>query len=465
VQEASARRAAVVVPVTQPNSVDALLPPRRLAVLGLQHVLVMYAGAVAVPLIIGRALGLSTRDLALLVSADMFACGLATLIQTLGIFGVGIRLPIMMGVTFASVSPMLAVITLGRTAGTESSEILRTLFGAVIVAGLFGLVVAPLVSRLRHWFPPVVTGSVILTIGISLMRIGIDWVGGGQSSAEFGAPLHLGLSLLVLVIILLLMKYGRGLVRNTAVLLGIVSGTVVAALLGQLNFAAVLDAGWLQWVRPLQFGMVHFDAASSLTMCLVMLVVMVESFGMFLAVGAMVDQPPEARDLKRGLLGDAIGTVIGGLFNTFPYTSFSQNIGLIGVTGVRSRYVCAAAGGIMLLLGLSPKLGAMMAIIPSFVLGGAGLVMFGMIAATGIRILSTVDLSGQRHNATIVAISVSVGLAPLLAPTLFRHLPPVMAPLLNSGVALGTVAAVLLNQFFNARNRTEAVAPVLPASE
>ncbi|MFT3906866.1 MAG: nucleobase:cation symporter-2 family protein [Steroidobacteraceae bacterium] len=432
------------------DGVDTLLPARKIGLLSLQHVLVMYAGAVAVPLIVGRALMLSTADIALLISADLFACGIATLIQTLGLPGIGIRLPIMMGVTFASVAPMLAMIEAGKAAGAEGVATLSVIYGSVIAAGIFGLIIAPFISRLSRLFPPIVTGSVILVIGISLVKVGIDWAAGGRTTApDYGAPHHLALALLVLVAVLALMKYSRGLIQNSAVLLGVAGGTLVASALGMTDFSVVGNEPWLRWVQPLRFGVPHFDIAASLSMSMVMIVVMVESFGMFLAVGSMVERPATRTDLARGLRADALGTLIGGLFNTFPYTSFSQNVGLIGVTGVRSRYVCAAGGVLMLLLGLSPKLAATIAAIPAFVLGGAGLVMFGMIAATGVRILSTVDFSGNRNNLTIVAVALGAGMIPLVADKFFQFAPAVLAPLLHSGILLATVTAVALNLFLN----------------
>lgn len=443
------------------NGVDALPALRTLGTLGVQHVLVMYAGAVAVPLVVGRALELSNTDVALLISADLFACGIATLIQTLGLPGIGIRLPVMMGVTFASVAPMLAMIEAGRAAGDDARATLATIYGAVIVAGVFGLVIAPFISRLARLFPPLVTGTVILLIGVTLMKVGIDWAAGGRASApDYGSPVYLAFALLVLLAILAAMKYARGLVRTSAVLLGVAAGAIVASVAGLADFSEVSEAPWLRWVIPLQFGAPSFDAASAVSMCLVMIVVMIESFGMFLALGSIVRRPPTQVDLARGLRADALGTVIGGLFNTFPYTSFSQNVGLIGVTGVSSRYVCAAAGGLLLLLGLSPKLAAVVAAIPTFVLGGAGLVMFGMIAATGIRILGGVSFAIDGHNLTVVAVSLGVGMIPLVSEKFFQFAPAVLAPLLHSGILLATVTAVGLNAFLNGLGSASAPHPL-----
>ncbi|MGL4323743.1 MAG: nucleobase:cation symporter-2 family protein [Beijerinckiaceae bacterium] len=433
------------------HPVDEVLPAPKLMALGLQHVLVMYAGAVAVPLIVGRALELSPQQIAFLINADLFACGVVTLIQALGFPGVGIRLPVMMGVTFASVGPMLAMIAAGKAAGAPADKTLNTIYGAVIAAGIFGVLIAPFISRMLRFFPPIVTGTIILIIGISLMRIGVNWAAGApvDTLPGYGDPVHLGIAAFVLVCILAITKYGKGFLANVAVLLGIVIGSLVAFAIGKMSFGKVAAAPWFDLVLPFQFGAPIFEPVSIITMCLVMIVVMIESTGMFLALGNMTGKPVTQDDLTKGLRADGVGTVIGGVFNTFPYTSFSQNVGLVGVTGVRSRWVCVAGGIILILLGLTPKLAQLVESVPTFVLGGAGIVMFGMVAATGIRILSAVDFSSNRNNLYIVAISVGFGMIPLVAPKFFQYMPKNLGPLLHSGILLTAIMAVVLNIYFN----------------
>jgi uric acid transporter len=439
-----------------PHPVDEVLPVPKLLTLGLQHVLVMYAGAVAVPLILGRALKMSPEDVAFLISADLFACGVATLIQSIGFPGVGIRLPVMMGVTFASVGPMLSM------ANAPDIGILG-IYGSVIAAGVFAFLVAPFVSRLLPLFPPVVTGTIIMVIGISLMRVGINWAGGGLPTLprmvdgaqgqflnpNYGQLQGLGIALFVLVVILGLIKWGSGFISNVSVLLGIIAGAALAAALGVMSFTKVGTAAWVDVVWPFRFGVPQFHLVPIITMCIVMIVVMIESVGMFLALGEMTGRKIDQQDLTRGLRADGLGTLIGGIFNTFPYTSFSQNVGLVGVTGIRSRWVTAAGGGIMLLLGFLPKMAALVEAVPQVVLGGAGLVMFGMVAATGARILSTVDFRTNPFNLFVVAISVGFGMIPLVAPNFFKNLPHDLHPLLESGILLCALVAVSLNAFFN----------------
>ncbi|WP_029527996.1 nucleobase:cation symporter-2 family protein [Polaromonas glacialis] len=475
------------------HPVDEKLPIGKLTALGLQHVMVMYAGAIAVPLIIGRALKLSPEQVALLISADLFACGIVTLIQSLG-FGryFGIRLPVMMGVTFAAVGPMVAFAN--AMPGVEGA---RAIFGAIIGAGVLSMLIAPMISRLLRFFPPVVTGTIIAIIGISLMRVGVGWAVGGPAqlaqtvdvpklvamvdsakaaagaaaaaapagaalpvmklpgpipmldNLAYGALDNLAIAAFVLVVILLLVKFMRGFVANISVLLGMAAGCVLALSLGKMNFDKVGKAHWFDVVTPFAFGPPTFDIVMILTMTLVMIVVMIESVGMFLALSDLTGKKISQAEMSAGLRTDGLGTLIGGIFNTFPYTSFSQNVGLVGVTGVKSRWVCVAGGVIMIILGMLPKMAAFVESIPMFVLGGAGLVMFGMVAATGIRILSTVDYKGNRNNLYIVALAIGFGLIPLVAPRWMQQMAHGLHPLLESGILLTAVSAVLLNLFFN----------------
>ncbi|SDK52029.1 nucleobase:cation symporter-2 family protein [Paracoccus chinensis] len=463
------------------HPVDEVLPAPRLFTLGLQHVLVMYAGAIAVPLIVGRALQLPPEEVAFLISADLFVCGIASIIQSLGMGAwLGVRMPVMMGVTFAAVGPMVAI-----AQSMPGQEGARALFGAVIGAGVISIFLAPAVSRMLRFFPPVVTGTVILTIGVSLMPIGINWIFGLQAGPTaptlvdpamqawldaqvaaggvpeglklaptvpnplYAAPGNILIAVLVLATILLIARFGRGFVANIAVLVGILVGGIIAAALGLMHFEKVAAAAWFAPIKPFHFGTPTFDPVMILTMTMVMLVVMIESTGMFLALGDIVDQRIDQPRLAAGLRADGVGTLLGGIFNTFPYTSFSQNVGLVGVTGVRSRHVCVAGGIIMIVLGLIPKMGALVEALPTVVLGGAGLVMFGMVAATGIRVLSRVDFAANRHNLFVVAVSLGMGMIPMIAGNFDQWLPASTKVLTHSGILLAAVSAVGLNWFFN----------------
>jgi NCS2 family nucleobase:cation symporter-2 len=272
------------------------------------------------------------------------------------------------------------------------------------------------------------------------------------NNMNYGALDNLAIAATVLLFILLLVKYTKGFIANISVLLGIVGGCAVAIAMGKMNFDKVGKAAWFDLVTPFAFGMPTFDILMILTMVVVMIVVMIESTGMFLALSDLTGKKISQAELSAGLRTDGLGTLIGGVFNTFPYTSFSQNVGLVGVTGVKSRWVCVAGGVIMVILGLIPKMAAFVEAIPQFVLGGAGLVMFGMVAATGIRILATVDYKGNRNNLYIVALAVGFGLIPLVAPRWSQQMAAGLHPLLDSGILLTAVAAVVLNIFFNGAN-------------
>lgn len=421
------------------HPVDEVLPPARLAAFGLQHVLAMYAGAVAVPLIVGGALKLSPADLAYLITADLLLCGIATLLQCVGWWRFGVRLPIMQGCTFAAVSPMVLI---GQDGG------LPAIYGSVIVAGLAMILLAPVFGRLLHYFPPVVTGTVILVIGLSLLPVAGNWVAGGVGSADFGAPRNIGLAAAVLLVILLVQRFAPDVLARIAVLVGIVAGTAVAVPLGFTDFGAVGDADWLGISTPFHFGTPTFQSAAVVSMLVVALVTMTETTGDIIAVGELTGRKAEPDRLADGLRADGVSTVLGGIFNTFPYTAYAQNVGLVGLTRVRSRWVVATAGGILVLLGLLPKLGALVAAIPAPVLGGAGLVMFGTVAASGLRTLATVDFHGPA-NLMIVAVSVAVGLLPVGVPTVYARFPDWFRTIMDSGISAGCVTAVALNLLFN----------------
>jgi NCS2 family nucleobase:cation symporter-2 len=363
-----------------------------------------------------------------------------------------------MGVTAVSISPMLAMAAMPGVG-------LTGIYGAVLVGGIFGLCVAPFVKYVLRFFPAVVTGTIITMIGVVLMRVGVTWAGGGAGNAEFGAAGYLAVAGFVLALILLVIKFGSGFIQNMAVFIGIVIGYLVTIALGWPDFSGIQNEPLLRVVLPLQFGLPQFYLIPSLTMCLVMTIVFIEATGMFLALGAMTGREVKPEDVKRGLRADSLGTIIGAIFNTFPYVSYSQNIGLVAVTGVYSRWVCVAAGIIMLILGLIPKLAFIVASIPQCVLGGAAFIMFGMVAATGIKILSTVDYAKHRNSVLVIAISIGFGLIPIVSPNFFRIFPDALKPIFGDGIILTSICAVLLNAFFNRTSREEAEAEAFLAAQ
>ncbi|HKS14046.1 MAG TPA: nucleobase:cation symporter-2 family protein [Pseudomonas sp.] len=422
-------------------------PPRQplslfqLILVGLQHVLLMYGGAIAVPLIIGQAAGLSRQEVAFLINADLLVAGVATIVQSFGIGAVGIRMPVMMGASFAAVGSMVAM------AGMPGVG-LQGIFGATIAAGFFGMLIAPFMSKVVRFFPPLVTGTVITSIGLSLFPVAVNWAGGGEEASLFGSPIYLTVAGLVLATILLVNRFMRGFWVNVSVLIGMGLGYVLAGSIGMVDLSGLDQAPWLQVVTPLHFGMPTFSLAPILSMCLVVVIIFVESTGMFLALGKVTDREVTPGMLRRGLMCDAGASFVAGFFNTFTHSSFAQNIGLVQMTGVRCRYVTVVAGGLLIVLSLLPKAAFLIASIPPAVLGGASIAMFGMVAATGIRILQEADI-GDRRNQLLVAVSVGMGLIPVVRPEFFAQMPQWMEPITHSGIAMATVSALLLNLLFN----------------
>ncbi len=427
------------------HPVDEMLPLGKLFTYGLQHVLAMYAGAVAVPLIIANALGLSKEQLIYLINADLFTCGIATIIQTIGFWNMGVKIPIIQGVTFAAVTPMIII---GKTHG------LTGIYGSIIVAGLVTYLVSPYFSRLIRFFPPVVTGTIITIIGVTLMPVAVRWAGGGNPAAkDFASAPYILLAFITLILVLFFYRFFTGFLSNIAVLLGLIAGTVIAGVFGMVNFSQVATAGWIGVTTPFAFGLPTFDLASIAAMVLVMLVVMTETPGDCIAVGEIIDKPITQQDLTRCLRADGFSTILGGILNSFPYTAFAQNVGLVGLTRVKSRFVVAAAGVILVVLGLFPKLAAVIAAIPVAVLGGAGIAMFGMVAASGIKTLSRVQFDGT-NNIMVVAVSMGIGMITLAVPNFYHNFPSWAQVILHSGITAGSVAAIVLNVVLNGTEKT-----------
>jgi OHCU decarboxylase len=449
----TARSAAPHKPRKHP--VDEVPPPGKLAVYGIQHVLAFYAGAVIVPILLAGAIGLTTPQLIHLINADLFTCGIASIIQSVGIWKIGVRLPLLQGVTFTAVSPMIAI---GLAAGGGTDGLL-VIYGAVIIAGLFTFLIAPYFSRLIRFFPPVVTGTVITIIGIALLPVAaLDIVGGG-ANPDPGNARNLAYALGTLALIVLMQRFFRGFLATVAVLVGLVAGTLVAWALGDATFSGVADSSWVGVTTPFYFGWPKFSFAAIISMIVVMLITAVETTGDVFATGEIVDKKVGRKDIAAALRADGLATTIGGVLNSFPYTCFAENVGLVRLTQVKSRWVVAAAGGFMILLGLIPKAGAIVAGIPAPVLGGAALAMFATVAVVGIQTLGKVDFNDHR-NVVIVATSLGLALLVTAQPGIAEAVPSWAQIILGSGITLGSLTAILLNILFHhvGRGRGAAVA-------
>ena len=448
------------------HPVDEVLPPQKLAVYGLQHVMAFYAGAVIVPILLAGAIGLNQSQLIHLINADLFTCGIASILQSVGVWKIGVRLPLLQGVTFTAVTPMI-IIGVDRGSGSDG---LVYIYGAVIVAGIFTLLVAPFFSQLVRFFPPVVTGTVITIIGITLIPVAAFDAGGGQfaffnpklvpANLKFGSYTNLALAMFTILVILALTRFARGFLSTVAVLAGLVVGTLVAALVSDgsggkvAKFGSVSGADWIGFTGPFHFGTPKFALVPILLMIVVMLITAVETIGDVYATGQIVEKPIAKKDIAAALRADGLATFLGGVMNSFPYTCFAENVGLVRLTRVKSRWVVATAGGIMILLGLLPKAGAIVASIPSSVLGGAALVMFGTVAAVGIQTLGRVDFNNHR-NVVVVAVSLAIAMIPVGLPQVngtsafLTEFPKNVQAFLNSGITTGSIAAILLNLLLN----------------
>lgn len=427
--------------------------------LGIQHVLAMYAGAVIVPLIVGGALKLSPEQLAYLVSIDLLTCGLATLLQVWNNRFFGIGLPVVLGCTFTAVGPMISI---GAQYG------ITAIYGSIIAAGFCVVLLAGLFGKIIKFFPPIVTGSVVTIIGITLIPVAIQDMAGGQGSKDFGAPINLMLSFGVLALIIIVYRFSKGFVRAVSILLGLLAGTVAAYAMGKVDFSPVADASWFHMVKPFYFGTPTFHASAILTMVLVAIVSMIESTGVFVALGKICGKEVTPKDLTKGYRAEGLAIMLGGIFNAFPYTTYSQNVGLVQLSGIRTKNVIYTAGGMLIVLGLVPKVAAFTTLIPTPVMGGAMVAMFGMVVASGIKMLSEVDFSNQ-GNLLIIACSVGLGLGVTVEPDLFAKLPQGVQILTDNGIVAGSLTAIVLNLVFNAKRKTVLVrepreAAVRPAS-
>ena len=408
---------------------------------GFQHVLTMYGGIIAVPLIVGQAAGLGSAEIGLLIAASLFIGGLATLLQTLGIPFFGCQLPLVQGVSFASVATIVAIVTTGGG--------LASVFGAVIAASAIGLLITPVFSKIIKFFPPLVTGAVITTIGLTLMPVAARWAMGGNSRADdFGSMTNIGLAGLTLALVLLLSKVGSAAISRLSILLAMVLGTLAAWAMGLVDFSRVTEGPIFAFPTPFHFGAPVFEFAAILSMFIVVLVILVETSADILAVGDIIDTKVDARRLGDGLRADMISSVVAPIFGSFTQSAFAQNVGLVAVTGVKSRFVVSFAGLILVALGLMPIMGRVIATVPTAVLGGAGIVLFGTVAASGIRTLAKVNYHNNM-NLIIVASSIGFGMLPIAAPAFYDAFPDWFATIFHSGISSTAIMAIVLNLLFN----------------
>ncbi|MFZ2845486.1 MAG: nucleobase:cation symporter-2 family protein [Lactococcus chungangensis] len=405
------------------------------AVLGLQHLLAMYSGSILVPIMIAGALGYSTKELTYLISTDIFMCGVATFLQLQVNKYFGIGLPVVLGVAFQSVAPLSII---GAKLGSGA------IFGSIIVSGLIVILISGFFSKIRKFFPPLVTGSVITTIGLTLIPVAIGNMGNNIAKPELSSVI---LAVVTILVILLIHAVTTGFVRSIAILIGLIIGTVVAGFMGIVDFSPIAQAPLIHIPTPFFFGKPIFDFSSILMMTIISLVSMVESTGVYLALSDITGDEISEKRLRNGYRAEGLAVALGGIFNTFPYTGFSQNVGLVQLSGIKTRRPIFYTAGFLVILGLLPKFGACAQIIPAPVLGGAMLVMFGMVTIQGIRMLGRVNFENE-HNLLIAAMAVAAGVG-FNGTTLFQALPNTVEMFLNNGIVMATLVAIILNMIFN----------------
>lgn len=406
-------------------------------ILSVQHLLAMYAGAILVPIIVGTSLKFSAEEIAYLVTVDIFMCGVATFLQANKVTGTG--LPIVLGCTFTAVAPMILI---GQTKGLD------VLYGSLLISGILVVLIAPFFSYLVKFFPPVVTGSVVTIIGINLMPVAMNYLAGGEGAKNYGDTKNLMLGGVTLLIILILQRFTKGFLKSISILIGLAIGTAIAGIFGMVDIKQVGDAHWFGFPVPFRFSGFGFDVSSILVFFIVAVVSLIESTGVYHALSEITGRKLERKDFRKGYTAEGLAIILGSIFNAFPYTAYSQNVGLVSLSGAKKNNVIYGMVILLLICGCIPKLGALANIIPLPVLGGAMIAMFGMVMAYGVSILGNINFQNQ-NNLLIIAISVGLGAGISAVPQAFKGLGEQFAWLTQNGIVLGAISAIILNFFFN----------------
>ncbi|SLN55762.1 Xanthine permease XanP [Roseovarius albus] len=421
--------------------------------LGIQHVLAMFVSNVTPAIIVAGAAGFGFGsdagaqgfpDMTYLIQMSMLFAGIATLFQTIGMGPVGARLPIVQGTSFAFIPIMIPLVS------GKGVEALPAVFGGVIIGGFFHALIGTFIGKIRFALPPLVTGLVVTMIGLTLVKVGIQYSAGGvpaMDKPEYGSLLNWSAALVVIFVTLALKFYAKGMLAVSAVVIGIIVGYIYAMIMGMVTFEGI-STSWeraapIAFPVPFKFGF-EFSAAAIIGFCLMSFVSAVETVGDVSGItkgGAGREATEE--EIAGATYADGVGTAIAGFFGGFPNTSFSQNVGLIAMTGIMSRHVVTIGALFLIFCGLIPKVGAVIRTIPIEVLGGGVIVMFGMVVAAGVSMLSDVDWN--RRNMVIFAISLTIGLGLKLEPKAVQYLPDTLRALMTSGLLPSAFIAIVLN--------------------
>ncbi|PRR82259.1 uracil-xanthine permease family protein [Clostridium vincentii] len=401
--------------------------------LGFQHIFAAFGGIIVVPLVISSALGFDAITSTALMSATILAAGVATVIQSKGVGPVGARVACIMGTDFTFVAPSIAVGSLYGLPG---------IIGATILGSFVEIFLSFIIRPVMKLFPPLVTGTVITLIGLTLLPVSMDWAAGGSGSSDYGNLINISISMFVLIITLLLNRYGKGLVSSASILIGMGLGYIICIPLGMVDFSAVNEASFISFPKIFAYG-VNFDLKLVIPFIPAYFVATIGTVGCLKAIGEVSKVEMDDKRIGAGVLSDGVGSMIAGVLGTFPNTSFSQNIGLIPLTKVASKYVAMMAGIILVILGFLPKFAALINIMPQPVLGGVGIVMFGTVAASGIKTLSKIELNNR--NLLIIATAIGLGVGVTFRPEFISQFPEGLKMIFSSGISTGTIVALILN--------------------
>ena len=401
--------------------------------LGLQHIFAAFGGIIVVPLVISSSLGFDATMSTAVISASILAAGIATIIQARGVGRIGSRVACIMGTDFTFVSPSISV---GSVLG------LPGIIGATILGALFEIILSYFIKPLMKLFPPIVTGTVVCLIGLTLLPVSMDWAAGGVGAADYGSLTNVSIAMFVMIITLLLNRYGKGMLSSATILIGMVVGYLICIPLGKVDFSPVAQASFMSIPQILQYG-VTFDLKALIAFLPAYFVTTIETVGCLKAIGEVSNVDMDDKRVGSGVLADGVGSICGAAVGAFPNTSFSQNVGLIPLTKVASKHVAIMAGILLVFLGLFPKFAAIINGIPSPVLGGVGIVMFGTVAAAGIKTLSSVEINDR--NLLIIATSIGLGLGVTFRPDFLAQLPEGLQMIFSSGISTGTIVALVLN--------------------
>lgn len=415
----------------------------RLLVIAFQHVLTMTPGTIAVPLILASGLGLDAETTSFLIAANFLTSGITTLIQVIGIGDlVGSRYPIVLGSSFAPLAPMIMI---GNTYG------MPTLFGSIIASGVVIFVLSFFMDKVMKLFPQVVVGTFVTLIGVSLAPSALRDLAGGEGSATFASLPNLALGFSVLLLVLLIERYGKGIWRSMSLLLGIVFGTAVGAVLGMVDPQPILEAAPVQLLTPFAFGLPQFELVPILFMTIFCIINTLQCIGVYSVIDEVCGMKSDSATKARGVRAQALGQVVTGALNSIPSTMFNENAGLVDLTGVKNRSVFVVVGAMLVVIGLCPPIAAAITAVPKCVLGGATLALFGVITSSGISILSKLDF-GKNNNFKIIGTSIAIGVGSLYASEVYANLPQVLSMVMSNGLFMVTVSAVILNLLLNGKD-------------